>query len=122
MTPPRWKRRATRSRRATASCSTFDPPSIMTSQLPKTSVAETLAEKIVALKASGLPASTTRKCEDLLIDVVGLCVTARKEDYVASALAGWDDDGPCTVIGHRRTLNAAGCRLRQRHRGAWRGF
>jgi len=81
---------------------------MMTSELPKTSVSETLAEKIVALKAGALPATTTRKCEDLLIDVVGLCVTARNEDYVASALAGWDDDGPCTVIGHQRTLNAAG--------------
>ena len=80
----------------------------MTSELPKTSVAETLAQKIVALKAGGLPASTTRKCEDLLIDVTGLCITARNEDYVKSALAGWDDDGPCTVIGHARTLNAAG--------------
>jgi 2-methylcitrate dehydratase PrpD len=81
---------------------------MMTSELPKTSVAETLAEKIVALRADSLPATTTRKCEDLLIDVVGLCVTARNEDYVASALAGWDDIGPCTVIGHQRTLNAAG--------------
>src|SRR6266550_1100357 len=98
-----------RSRRATPSCSAFDPlAAMMTSELPKTSVAETLAEKIVALKAGSLPATTTRKCEDLLIDVVGLCVTARNEDYVASALAGWDDDGPCTVIGHQRTLNAAG--------------
>jgi 2-methylcitrate dehydratase PrpD len=80
----------------------------MTSELPKTSVAETLAAKIVALKAGGLPAATTRKCEDLLIDVVGLCVTARNEDYIESALAGWDDDGPCTTIGHKRTLNASG--------------
>ena len=80
----------------------------MTSGLPKTSVAETLAEKIVALKAGALPATTMRKCEDLLIDVVGLCVTARNQDYVASALAGWDDDGPCTAIGHARTLTAAG--------------
>jgi 2-methylcitrate dehydratase PrpD len=81
---------------------------MMTSGLPETSVAETLAEKIVALKAGTLPAVTTGKCEDLLIDVVGLCVTARNEDYIASALAGWDDDGPCTAIGHGRTLNAAG--------------
>src|SRR6476661_4007645 len=109
MTPRRWKKRATRSRRATPSCSAFDSlAATMTSELPKTSVAETLAEKIVALKAGALPATTTRKCEDLLIDVVGLCVSARNEDYVASALAGWDDDGPCTVIGHQRTLNAAG--------------
>jgi 2-methylcitrate dehydratase PrpD len=80
----------------------------MTSELPKISVAETLAEKIVALKPGALPTATTRKCEDLLIDVVGLCVTARNEDYVSSALAGCDDDGPCTAIGHARTLNAAG--------------
>jgi 2-methylcitrate dehydratase PrpD len=80
----------------------------MTSELPKISVAETLAEKIVALKPGALPTATTRKCEDLLIDVVGLCVTARNEDYIRSALAGCDDDGPCTAIGHARTLNAAG--------------
>src|SRR6266478_5415806 len=80
----------------------------MTSGLPKTSVAETLAEKIVALKPGALPDVTTRKCEDLLIDVVGLCITARNEDYVQSALKGCADDGPCTAIGHARTLTAAG--------------
>src|SRR5215210_5479221 len=106
MRPP-LKKRAMRSRRAIPSCSAFDAAA-MTSQLPKTSVAETLADKIVALKPGELPAATARKCDDLLIDVVGLCVTARNQDYVASALAGWDDDGPCTVIGHKRTLTAAG--------------
>src|SRR5258708_17184235 len=80
----------------------------MTSGLPPISVAETLGRKIAAINPGGLPAATMRKCEDLLIDVTGLCVTARNEDYVRSALAGWDDDGPCTVIGHARTLNAAG--------------
>ena len=80
----------------------------MTSDLPKISVAETLAAKIAALKPGALPAATTRKCEDLLIDVVGLCVTARNEDYIASALKGCDDHGSCTAIGHPRTLNAAG--------------
>src|SRR6202795_1055671 len=80
----------------------------MTSQLPRTSVAETLADRIVALQPGILPAVTTRKCEDLLIDVVGLCVTARNEDYVASALAGWDDEGSCTAIGHARPMSAAG--------------
>jgi len=80
----------------------------MTSKLPKISVAETLADKIVALKVGTLAPETTRKCEDLLIDVVGLCVTARNEDYVGSALAGWDDGGPCTAIGHQRTLSTAG--------------
>src|SRR3982074_2648328 len=80
----------------------------MTSGLPQISVAETLARKIVALKGGSLPTATRRKCEDLLIDVIGLCVTARHEDYIASSLAGWDDDGPCTAIGHQRTLTASG--------------
>jgi len=80
----------------------------MTSELPKNSVAEILAQKIAALKSDALPPSTTGKCEDLLIDVVGLCVTARNEDYVKSAIAASDDDGPCTVVGHRRTLTASG--------------
>ena len=48
------------------------------------------------------------KCEETLIDVVGLCLAARNEDYVQAALNGWDDDGPCTAIGHKRTLSAAG--------------
>src|SRR5260370_19952981 len=80
----------------------------MESGLAKTAVGETVADKIVVLKPGSLPAATRRKCEDLLIDVVGLCVTARNEDYIKSAIAGWDDDGPCTAIGHKRTLTASG--------------
>jgi 2-methylcitrate dehydratase PrpD len=80
----------------------------MMSSLPKISVAETLADKIVTVKPGMLSALTSRKCEDLVIDVVGLCVTARNEDYVASALTGFDDEGICTVVGHPRLLSAAG--------------
>jgi 2-methylcitrate dehydratase PrpD len=80
----------------------------MATESPQTSVAEALAAKITALQPGALPAATARKCEDLLIDVVGLCITARKEDYIRSALTGCDDDGPCTAIGHARTLTAAG--------------
>jgi 2-methylcitrate dehydratase PrpD len=76
-------------------------------QLPKISVAEQLAERVMALHADRLPKSLRQKCEELLIDVVGLCVTARKEDYIKSALAGCDDEGPCTAIGHARGFSAA---------------
>jgi 2-methylcitrate dehydratase PrpD len=80
----------------------------VTSNLPKISVAEKLTARIVALDAKKLPAAVRRKCEDLLVDVAGLCVTARNEDYIKAALAGCDDDGHCTAIGHARTLSAAG--------------
>jgi iron(III) transport system substrate-binding protein len=58
--------------------------------------------KIVALKPGALPAATTRKCEDLLIDVVGLVRHRAQRGLCQGALAGWDDDGPCTAIGHKR--------------------
>jgi 2-methylcitrate dehydratase PrpD len=80
----------------------------MSGELPSISVAEHLATRIAALEAGSLPAAVRRVCEDLLIDVAGLCVTARHEDYIKSAMAGLDDDGPCTAIGHSRTLSAAG--------------
>ena len=75
--------------------------------MPKISVAEQLAERVAALHGDRLPKSLRQKCEELLIDVVGLCVTARNEDYIKSALAGCDDEGPCTAIGHTRGLSAA---------------
>ena len=80
----------------------------MASDLPKISVAEKLAARIATLDAKKLPAAVRTKCEDLLVDVAGLCLTARNEDYIKAALAGLDDDGPCTAIGHARTLSAAG--------------
>src|SRR5712692_9824198 len=80
----------------------------MDADLPKIAVAESLADKIAALGAARLPAAVRTKCEDLLIDVVGLCLTARNEDYVKAALAGWDEEGPCSAIGHARGMSAAG--------------
>jgi len=76
--------------------------------LPETSLAELLARKIAALDPARLPAAVRRKCEDLAVDVVGLCLTARNEDYVKAALAGWDEDGLCTAIGHARPMSVAG--------------
>jgi 2-methylcitrate dehydratase PrpD len=73
--------------------------------LPKVALAEQLADRILAPDA--IPPAVAEKCRDLAVDVIGLCVTARQQDYVHAALAGCDDDGPCTAIGHARTLSAA---------------
>jgi 2-methylcitrate dehydratase PrpD len=72
------------------------------------SIAEQLAERVVALAGVRPPAAVVSKCEDLLVDVAGLCITARNEDYIISSLAGWDEEGPCTAIGHVRGMSAAG--------------
>ena len=84
----------------------------MDAKLPDIAVAEHLAERIAALDAASCPPRCARNARRLLIDVIGLCITARNEDYVGSALAGWDDDGPCTAIGHARALERGGRGLR----------
>ncbi|MBV9261877.1 MAG: MmgE/PrpD family protein [Pseudolabrys sp.] len=83
----------------------------MDAKLPDVSVAQQLARKIAPLKPGALPPALRRKCEDLLVDVVGLAVAARNEDYVKSTLNACDDDGSCTAIGHSRTLGAAAAAL-----------
>src|SRR4029077_7538196 len=88
-----------------------DPESMNSNELPKTAVAEHLAQKICALDVARLPEAVQAKWEDLLVDFIGLAVTARNEGYVKAALAGCDDDGPCTAIGHARTLSAAAAAL-----------
>src|SRR4051794_36190784 len=80
----------------------------MNAPLPSHAVAETLADRIATLDPSRLPSAVREKCENLLVDVIGLCVAARGEDYVKSALAGWDDEGAGTAIGHARKLSGAG--------------
>ena len=72
------------------------------------SIAETAAESIAALSPSAVPAAMRRLGEDLLLDVVGLCLAARGSDYVRAALDGWEGVGDCTVIGHSRRASAAG--------------
>jgi 2-methylcitrate dehydratase PrpD len=64
------------------------------------SVAERLADRVAALSAESLPAAVRSRCEDLLIDVAGLCVAARTTDYVRALIASVDGGGLCTAVGH----------------------
>ena len=68
------------------------------------SVAETLAQKTRNLRKRGIPPAVRERCEDLLLDVAGLCVAARKSDYVMSLKNSLDAGGPCTALGHAKGL------------------
>ncbi|HZX64665.1 MAG TPA: MmgE/PrpD family protein, partial [Myxococcales bacterium] len=68
-------------------------------------VAEELAERIQGLHE--IPQDVRETCERLLIDVAGLCLVARRRDYVKAALAGFGETGPATAMGHRRPVGAA---------------
>ena len=70
------------------------------------SVARRLADQACSLEPGSLPASVRRRATELLIDVVGLCVAARRTEYVRSVIASCDAGGPCTAIGHEARFSA----------------
>ena len=61
-------------------------------------VSEQLASVIARLPRA-VPAATTAVCESLLIDVAGICISARRSDFMQATLAATDEAGACTVIG-----------------------
>jgi 2-methylcitrate dehydratase PrpD len=67
-----------------------------------------ISERLADAVPTAIPDAMRDLVEKLLIDVAGLCVAARKSDYVRAALAGWEANGSCTAIGHARALDAAG--------------
>jgi 2-methylcitrate dehydratase PrpD len=72
------------------------------------SVAERLALAVETARRAPLPSAVRGTGEALLIDVAGLCVAARRSDYVRAALDAWEANGGSTAIGHARALDAAG--------------
>jgi 2-methylcitrate dehydratase PrpD len=73
-------------------------------------ISERLAEWGAGLDAAALPDAMREKAELVLVDVVGLCLAARRTDYVASTLAS-AENGRHVAIGHARRLTAADAAL-----------
>ena len=73
------------------------------------SVSTHLADWIGQLTSDHLDAGMERAALETVIDVLGLCVAARKTDYTLSAITAGDDPGDCTVLAHpiRRSPYAA---------------
>ena len=83
----------------------------MNAPLPAKSVSELVADRVSALTPDRIPASVRARAEELLIDVVGLCVAARRTDYIQALIAAVDGGGPCTAIGHGATFSAESAAL-----------
>jgi 2-methylcitrate dehydratase PrpD len=69
-----------------------------------------LADWAAALRPGDIPPSMAAKTEAILVDVVGLCLAARRTDYVQSVLAA-SERGANVAIGHTQRLTAADAAL-----------
>jgi 2-methylcitrate dehydratase PrpD len=64
------------------------------------SIGQRLADQAAALKPESIPPAVRQRATELLIDVTGLCVAARRTDYVKAVIASVDAGGVCTAFGH----------------------
>lgn len=71
-------------------------------------VAEAVAAAFAGLRPEDAPEAVDRVARLDLLDAAGLCIAARRSDYISALLDGWDGVGGCTAIGHPRGLDAAG--------------
>ncbi|MBI2255522.1 MAG: MmgE/PrpD family protein [Proteobacteria bacterium] len=74
-------------------------------------VSEHLAAWVAGLTPDQLDAGMERAALDTVVDVLGLCVSARANDYTQSTLAACDEAGNATVIAHGRRLAPIGAAL-----------
>ena len=66
-----------------------------------------LAEWLASVPATALPADCVTTARNLVLDVAGLCVAARDQDYILATKSALDLGGACTAFGHA---------------GGWSGF
>jgi 2-methylcitrate dehydratase PrpD len=75
------------------------------------SASERLAVWLADAREEPLPARVGAVVQRLIVDVVGLCVAARHEDYIKATLGAVDRGGPCSAIGHPGGFDAFGAAL-----------
>ena len=73
--------------------------------------AETIAAWLSKADVGALPAEAVETARKLWLDVVGLCVAARRELYVGATLSAIDSGGACTVFGQPGAFDAFGAAL-----------
>ena len=77
--------------------------------LPQISVSQRLAAAFA--RPLDLPEGMHALCDSLLVDIAGLCIAARKSDYVRAMLRASREAGNCTVIGMCDGTSAASAML-----------
>src|SRR5215831_9902447 len=70
------------------------------------SVTECLGAWLSRLDPAAVPPAAVTAARRLVMDVLGLCVAARHEDYVRAILGATDRAGTCTAIGHHGGFGA----------------
>ena len=74
-------------------------------------LSERLGEFFSGLRLDDVPDDAITIATRDLIDAAGLCLAARRQAYIGQLVTGWDSNGNCTALGHKRGFDAAGAAL-----------
>jgi 2-methylcitrate dehydratase PrpD len=74
-------------------------------------IAEQIAAWLATTDADAIPDEAVVTSRRLFVDVAGLCIAARHEDYVVATRAAAERGGPCTAIGHAEGFDPFGAAL-----------
>jgi 2-methylcitrate dehydratase PrpD len=77
-----------------------------TSPSAEPAVAERLGSWLAELDPAAVPPTAAAMARRLVMDVLGLCIAARNEDYVGATLGATDRGGSCTALGHSGGFSA----------------
>jgi 2-methylcitrate dehydratase PrpD len=69
-------------------------------------VAERVGAWLSGLDPTAVPTAAVAMARRLVMDVLGLCIAARQQDYVRAILGATDRGGACTALGHPGGLGA----------------
>jgi 2-methylcitrate dehydratase PrpD len=81
------------------------------SQNNLSSISEDYAEFISNISFDELPEKAKEIAINDLIDMSGLCIATRNENYIQMLIEGWHSKGICTALGHERTFDMAGAAM-----------
>jgi 2-methylcitrate dehydratase PrpD len=82
----------------------------MTAEINNLSVSQRLSEWALSLKSEDVPIGVVEKNRDILLDIVGLCVAARHQDYVIATKAA-AEPGNHIIIGQVERVSPSSAAL-----------
>ena len=65
-------------------------------------IAEAYSSWAYDLKIEDIPKTVIEKLNIIVMDSIGLMISAKNEDYIKSLLDALNENGNCNLIGHNR--------------------
>ena len=74
-------------------------------KINKSSVAEFFSDWACSIQVKDIPQSVKKKLNIIVMDSIGLMISAKNEPYIKSLVEALDEKGDCSLIGHNKKVS-----------------